>query len=458
MISVSCSCGRRFKAEDHHAGKRTRCPVCGNMLVIGQSAIPGPSGISDNSEVPSWWFPSNPGPRTTTATPPTTRSGSGSGSGAGAGATPTISPRWSSPPSPPWLTIRPGVGATTRGRIEASNADHGADRWGRGGRHPRPGGPRLVPAARRRQWRAPLPHSPSSPGGRGNWRDAGGGRGHRRTIDARREFGREAGTTAGVRDATKPTGTGCPRPPRFGPAPAPDTRLFLPFRHGHESLAASPGGLHEGPDRRDRQSQKRPRPSGGCRVSPGHRQGGRREGHEGDRLRQHGVRRGRSQDEVKDDIDRCIVLYPTIQGFFFDQQSPLRQHAAYYIQLREYVRHKLDGKPSLVVGNPGTTLTCDTTQDEKSRTSRASSPAPKPSINSIRPYLPRTQNPLASPPCFTRSPTPRPCDRSSRKPSSKASAISTSPTRRRGATPGGSSPATGRRDRGIVAVSLIDRP
>src|SRR3954454_127066 len=81
MISVSCSCGRRFKAEDHYAGKRTKCPVCGNMLVIGQSAVTGPSGVSDNGEVPSWWFPSNPGPRTTaTATPPTTRSGSGSGS------------------------------------------------------------------------------------------------------------------------------------------------------------------------------------------------------------------------------------------------------------------------------------------------------------------------------------------------------------------------------------------
>ena len=65
----------------------------------------------------------------------------------------------------------------------------------------------------------------------------------------------------------------------------------------------------------------------------------------------------RPQDEVKDDIDRWIALYPTIQGFFFDQQSPQAQHAAYYIQLREYVRHKLDGKQSLVVGNPGTT--CD---------------------------------------------------------------------------------------------------
>ena len=58
MISVLCSCGRKFKADDQHAGKRTRCPVCGNMLVIGQTAGKGPSNISDNGEMPSWWFPS----------------------------------------------------------------------------------------------------------------------------------------------------------------------------------------------------------------------------------------------------------------------------------------------------------------------------------------------------------------------------------------------------------------
>src|SRR5437764_4896804 len=81
MISVSCTCGRRFKAEDQHAGKRTKCPVCGNLLVIGQSANIGPSGVKDNGEVPSWWFPTSPSPKAaTTVTPIPTRSGSGSGS------------------------------------------------------------------------------------------------------------------------------------------------------------------------------------------------------------------------------------------------------------------------------------------------------------------------------------------------------------------------------------------
>jgi hypothetical protein len=67
MISVLCSCGRRFKAEDHHAGKRTRCPVCGNLLVIGQSVSGTPSIVSDNGQVPSWWFPSGSPPKENTA-------------------------------------------------------------------------------------------------------------------------------------------------------------------------------------------------------------------------------------------------------------------------------------------------------------------------------------------------------------------------------------------------------
>ena len=60
MILVLCSCGRKFKADDQHAGKRTRCPVCGNMLVIGQPAGKAPSNVSDDGEMPSWWFPSGP--------------------------------------------------------------------------------------------------------------------------------------------------------------------------------------------------------------------------------------------------------------------------------------------------------------------------------------------------------------------------------------------------------------
>ena len=81
MISVLCSCGRKFKADDHHAGKRTKCPVCGNMLVIGEAPVTSSSGVSDNGEVPSWWFPSGSSPRPSMPQPPRqppppTRSGS----------------------------------------------------------------------------------------------------------------------------------------------------------------------------------------------------------------------------------------------------------------------------------------------------------------------------------------------------------------------------------------------
>ncbi len=81
MISVSCSCGRKFKADDHHAGKRTKCPVCGSMLVIGPAPVTSSTGVSDNGEVPSWWFPSSSSPRPAMPLPPReppppTRSGS----------------------------------------------------------------------------------------------------------------------------------------------------------------------------------------------------------------------------------------------------------------------------------------------------------------------------------------------------------------------------------------------
>jgi hypothetical protein len=37
-ISVACRCGKQFKVKDEHAGKRGKCPACGDLLVI-----PGPS-------------------------------------------------------------------------------------------------------------------------------------------------------------------------------------------------------------------------------------------------------------------------------------------------------------------------------------------------------------------------------------------------------------------------------
>jgi len=33
-ISVRCRCGGEFAAKDEHAGRRARCPTCGDVLVI----------------------------------------------------------------------------------------------------------------------------------------------------------------------------------------------------------------------------------------------------------------------------------------------------------------------------------------------------------------------------------------------------------------------------------------
>jgi hypothetical protein len=50
-------------------------------LVIGQAPVTSSSGVSDNGEVPSWWFPGGSSPRSSMSSPPReppppTRSGS----------------------------------------------------------------------------------------------------------------------------------------------------------------------------------------------------------------------------------------------------------------------------------------------------------------------------------------------------------------------------------------------
>jgi hypothetical protein len=56
--------------------------------------------------------------------------------------------------------------------------------------------------------------------------------------------------------------------------------------------------------------------------------------------------------EVKEDVDRWIDFYPTIQGVFFDEQASSADQIPYYAALYDHVR-KVRGLP-LVVANPGT--------------------------------------------------------------------------------------------------------
>lgn len=52
-IVVSCSCGKRFKAPDHLAGKTVKCPGCGNALeVAAQSTEAAAPPAADNAAMP----------------------------------------------------------------------------------------------------------------------------------------------------------------------------------------------------------------------------------------------------------------------------------------------------------------------------------------------------------------------------------------------------------------------
>jgi hypothetical protein len=62
-IAFSCECGKRFRAKDEHAGKRSKCPVCGRELMIPVQAVrqsqaaptcpPEPLPKNDPDEIPS---------------------------------------------------------------------------------------------------------------------------------------------------------------------------------------------------------------------------------------------------------------------------------------------------------------------------------------------------------------------------------------------------------------------
>jgi hypothetical protein len=62
-------------------------------------------------------------------------------------------------------------------------------------------------------------------------------------------------------------------------------------------------------------------------------------------------------NDAKNEIDRWVHFYPSVAGFFFDQQSVDVNDVGYYLELRDYARSKIKGKQAFVVTNPGTT--CD---------------------------------------------------------------------------------------------------
>jgi Spherulation-specific family 4 len=119
MIRVICTCGRAFKAEDRHAGKRTKCPECGASLTIGPAPISSSSG-GGAKEVPAWWYPSEPTAQAERATAPTR---SGSDPGADAANTMVLPPGFS--PKPQASSQRPTAASSTSGQVSPPRAPVG---------------------------------------------------------------------------------------------------------------------------------------------------------------------------------------------------------------------------------------------------------------------------------------------------------------------------------------------
>ena len=61
----------------------------------------------------------------------------------------------------------------------------------------------------------------------------------------------------------------------------------------------------------------------------------------------------RPPEEIREEVDRWVRLYPSVQGIFFDEQASAADRVEYYAALHEYARKQRGLR--LVVGNPGTT-------------------------------------------------------------------------------------------------------
>ncbi len=338
MIRVVCDCGRVFKAEDRHAGKRTKCPVCGTSLTIGGAAVPSSSG-GDIDEVPSWWYPSDPQGQSK----PGPISGQGGGGTDGLGTA-----VFSSNPDLGQLNVQANhsrLPITANGAQPTSSRSNsrvrrlwalsagtailavlalGAIVWMRSVA-PLGGEPPAFTAASNPTPPPPVPDSSPSPS----------------ALPAT-----EPRKTDPIASRTSPAGV------------TRRLRLLVPayifpggdgYNEWHRIIAASSkveivaiANPNSGP--------------GAERLSPYLALIAE--------AKHHGVKivgyvsteyARRSSVLVKSQIDTWIRHYPDIVGFFFDQQSPDSQHVGYYAELRSYAESKLPN--ALVITNPG--IPCD---------------------------------------------------------------------------------------------------
>ncbi len=375
MIRVVCACGRVFKAEDRHAGKRTKCPVCGAMLTIGRTPVSSSSG-GDVDEVPSWWYPSDPqGPVDGSGLPP--RGGS-------------------DPEAIPTAILPPG------GDVQlAAQRAHPSRRpaLASGARRPAPARPlsrvrrlwilsvgtavlavsalgslvvmrsvaperRTAPAAAKDLAAPPAQSRP--PGG-----DAPAqpppepGRGAQQPSSLTPTANAPSRAAAPSGPAPEPTGPG--RPGEKGSAaPEPSARMARRLRLLVPAYIYPSGAgrkqwqkLIEAAAKVEVVAIANPSTGPGRERNPDYagifteaaNQGVKLVGYVNTQYA------GRSRAEVKQDIDAWVRYYPQIAGFFFDQQPREAEyhHLDYYAELRRYAQAKL--RDPLVITNPG--IACD---------------------------------------------------------------------------------------------------
>ncbi len=326
------------------------------MLVIGQPARNAPSNVrnapsnvSDNSEVPSWWFPgASPAKATTPVSPPPTRSGSDPDDIQ----TVVIPPRTGSHPEiPSQGSVRgpaPGSGsskiavAVICGALVCAAVGMGAILWlqatgkdsGAAAAGP-PGSEQLARGAEAGQ-----EHPQTDLAARVERPDQGPadpGTLQRRTIPAAANRLKES-----VRSASASALT--PRLQVLVPA------YFYPLGAGLKAwqhlieaaskikiVAIANPSSGPGDQRNSDYYQIIERASGkGMRVV-------------GYVSTEYG---SRPLVDVQKDIDRWVEYYPQIGGFFIDQQSSSAEDVAFYLKIRDHARLKI--KNALVINNPGT--------------------------------------------------------------------------------------------------------
>jgi hypothetical protein len=331
MIRVVCGCGRVFKAEDRHSGKRTRCPVCGTGLTIGQTPTSSASE-GDLDEMPSWWFPSDP-------------NGLGDpGAAISDSADPDSVRTEILPPPEPAIAMDP-KGDDMQAHLQPAAAKKGRSLAVLSGT----AAILALLAAGGLWWiRAVLP-------GREPAQET------REPADIRTDV---RGTlVAGPPDGgTRPRGDAVAAPEGRAGSSRPASRLRLlvpayiyPAGEGRKQWRR----LIDAAARVDVVAVVNPRSGPGLERNPDYASVIAD-------AAVHGVQLvgyvdlafgDRSLPQIKGDIDAWVRFYPRIHGFFLDQQPRDATHSALIAEIGTYAREKLKPRDALIIGDPG--LACD---------------------------------------------------------------------------------------------------